>query len=771
MQKDPKKQKKENSKPSKDSRDRRVDINSGGTRPTIKPPEQKKLIRFRIGLLALLTLLTSTLLSFNFYYPSIQEWGNFESHLNVFLLININVLLLLFATLLILRNVIKLLYERRRRLLGFRLKIKLTLAFILVSSLPMILFFFVASGFLGSSLDFWFHGQFSDALNNTATLMTKIGEDQNEDLKHFVEIVSNDYLELPKKSRFRQSGAKHEEWMEKRLFRYRLDGLVWYDSSMMPLRSLFLKKEKEEVWFPLLKENVNQNISKFPQSFNHSLTNGQIYRAIYPIIIDSKLQFLEVSKIETGKQHFNLVEIRSKLKDYKTLLLLETPIRTNLTTYLLLFTLMIIFGGTWFGYYLARSIVEPIEILVGGTRRISRGDLDFQIDLKVDDEIGMLLDSFNAMTKELQHSRRKLAESQDELIEMNKVLEERNIFVELVVQNIQNGIFSLDNSGYVNWINPYMISIFQLKNKDCQKFIGKHYRSIFSKEQAAYFERLWTNLSMTEDNSVKTEAHLLMDKNTVHISMELFQLKTPQEKPMGRLLVVNDLTEIDRSTRARAWREVARRIAHEIKNPLTPIQLSAQRIRRKYLDKMEDGKLLDTCTSTIVNEVNGLKNMVNEFSKFARLPEVNPSPMNINQILADVCDLFRPGLPPSITIDLKTSSDIPKVLVDAEQMKRVLTNLIDNAIAAISDEGQIELISYYSTELKMLTINVIDNGCGVPEEMIHQIFDPYVTTKTDGTGLGLAIVQRIISDHGGFIRIENNKTGGTKVSIELPAHT
>jgi len=731
----------------------------------VTTPEHQKLVRSRLWLLLFLSLLIVSLLSFNLYYPGLQNWSNFGSNFNIFLLINLNVLLLICATLLILRNLIKLLYERRQRKLGFRLKMKLTLGFILVSAFPLILFFFVANGFLKSSLDYWFQGLYTEALKNASILLDDFGETQKKDLKHFVTIVAEDYRNYGQEKALTDSIPEVKSWMVASSQRYRLDGIIWYDDKLSPLISNLENEEKKKLWFPIPQEELKARLDTFPQSYSHQVLSGQIYRALLPVRMEDNLYYLEITKILTGKLYSDLATMRQNLEDHQMLLRLEVPIRTNSTTYLMLFTLLMIFGGTWFGYYLARSIVEPIETLVGGTRRISKGDLDFQIDLQVDDEIGMLLDSFNAMTKELQHSRRKLARSQEELIEMNRVLEERNIFVELVVQNIQTGIFSVDNSGYITWVNPFMIKNFQLR---APKIIGKHYRGVLSKEQNTILEGMGKSLSLGGEHSIRKDTHLQQDKKTIHISMELFQLLTPQGNPMGRLLVVNDLTEIDRSTRARAWREVARRIAHEIKNPLTPIQLSAQRIRKKYLGKMEDNGLLNTCTATIVNEVNGLKKMVNEFSKFARLPEINPAPMNINQVLLDVYDLFQPGLPSKVELRLKTDSRIPKTMLDGEQMRRVFTNLLDNALAAIAQKGSVDLSSSYSHELKMVTVNVVDNGCGVPEEMLHQIFDPYVTTKKEGTGLGLAIVQQIISDHGGFIRIENNRGQGTRVTIELP---
>ncbi|MBU2513631.1 HAMP domain-containing protein [bacterium] len=729
-------------------------------------PEHQRQIRNRIGLIFFLFILIVILLVFNYYQQGLNDWRNIDSNLNIFLLINLNILLLVTVTLLIIRNLVKLIYERRKRKLGFRLKYKLTLAFMLVSSLPMLMFFFIAHGLLKDSLDFWFKGKFAQTLKNSSIVYNNINRQDNEDLKSFVRTVSLEYASEIERQKSVESTLEHSEWFINKVNQYRLGGIVLYNASLVPIGRWFANEKTESVWRLISRENLAKNEKEFPFISIEKTESGKIGRAIQILQVNKAKYYLEVSKITSGSDFEDLVTLQSNLANFRNLTLLENPIRANFTTYLLLFTVLITFGGIWFGYYLAGSIVEPIETLVGGTRRISKGDLDFQIDLQVDDEIGMLLDSFNAMTKELLTNRRDLAISQEALIETNKTLEERNIFVELVLQNIQTGIFSVDNSGYVNGINPYMIRLFQI---DPPAVLQKHYLSVLTKEQKKHFEALNNHLTQSGQNSVKKDQHLKVDKRNVHVSMELFQLKNQKGEPLGRLLVVDNLTEIDRSTRANAWGEVARRIAHEIKNPLTPIQLSTQRIRRKYLDELEDPGLLDSCTSTIIKEVNGLKNMVNEFSKFARLPEINPSPNNINDILKDVIDLFKTGLSTAIEITIKPDASIPSTLLDAEQMKRVFTNLIDNAIAAISGEGRIDLVSSYHKELKMITVEVIDNGSGIPASMMYRIFDPYVTTKKEGTGLGLAIVQQIISDHGGFIRMANMESRGTKFTIELPA--
>lgn len=725
--------------------------------------EEKREIRNRIGLIVFLSILIIALLSFDFYYREFQNWSTVDENLNIFLLINLNVILLITVTLLLFRNLIKLLYERKKRVLGFRLKSKLTLAFVLISTLPMLVFFLIANGFLTNSLNFWFQGQFSVVLRNSAMVVKNFSDHWEEDLSHFASVI---VLDITKEN---TPPLKNDAWFAEKLFYYRLDGITLYDRYFHVQNSWFANREKEQLWTPVTKEQTMRKSDLPILKFNDPIKNGHIYRALIPITLNHENYFLEVSRILPGLWSTDVETIRKRLREYEKLLRLEEPIRTNYTAYLLLFTLLIIFACTWFGFYLARSIVVPIETLVEGTRRIIKGELDFQLDLYAEDEVGMLVNAFNTMTRELQQNKEKLASSRDELIRSYEEQEKRNVFVELVLYNIQSGVFSIDNSGFATAINEYLIKLFQLKPA---KFLGRHYRTILNREQLDHFEILRQKLAASSQGSIRDEVHIKLQNNkAIRVSLHLLLLKSPQGDPMGQLLVVDNLTELDRSTRARAWREVARRIAHEIKNPLTPIQLSAQRIRRKYIDQLDDAEVLDSCTSNIISEVGALKNMVNEFSKFARLPEINPTPGNLNRIMEDIYTLFTPALPANISIKKTLCLDLPDALLDTEQIKRVFTNLVDNAVAAIDgEEGMIELETAYSNELKILIAKVKDTGKGISDHIGHRVFDPYVTSKPKGSGLGLAIVQQIISDHGGFIRHEPNKPAGTIFFIELPVY-
>ena len=723
-------------------------------------PEKRRKIRNRIRTITLLVILIVVLLAFDFYILEFQNWNMVDHNLNIFVLVNVNVILLSIITLLLLRNLIKLFYERKKRLLGFRLKSKLTFAFGLVAILPTVIFFIIANGYLTNSINFWFQGKYSLALKDSAQFVKKFSKYWETELGHYAHVIVQDIQQSNMPENIKP------EWFHDTLFRYRLDGIIMYNEQYSLHSQWFVDTKKEALWVPVPANVLTTIIGHSPLQLNSRVEDSHIHRTVVPLEYYDKQYYLEVIRILPGPWYADLETVRNHLSDYETLLLLERPIRTNYTAYLLLFTLVIIFISTWFAYYVAHGIIIPIETLVEGTQRIAKGDLNFQIDLQSDDEIGMLLGSFNKMTKELQLNKDKLAQSQEQLITTNQVLEERNIFMELVLQNIQNGVFLIDNSGKLSTINPYMIQLFQIR---ASKVFGTHYQKLLSQEQLGHFENLLDQIAKTGNKTVQQDFHLAQNRRTIHVLMQLHALKNQVGQSIGKLLVVEDLTDLDRSTRARAWREVARRIAHEIKNPLTPIQLSAQRIRRKYLSEVENSHLLDTCTTTIVNEVSYLKNMVNEFSKFARMPEINAAPININDILQEVTNLFQLGLQSEIQLRLKLDKKIPNILLDKGQMKRVFTNLIDNAVTAIEGEGTISLKSSFSKRLKIVSIQVADTGSGIPPDMVNRIFDPYVTTKKEGTGLGLAIVQQIVNDHGGFIRLEENRPHGTVFILELPS--
>jgi len=417
---------------------------------------------------------------------------------------------------------------------------------------------------------------------------------------------------------------------------------------------------------------------------------------------------------------------------------------------LLMVTLLIVFSATWFGFRLAKDITIPIKDLAEATHRIASGDLNFRIQMKAADEIGMLVQSFNQMTGDLQVSRSEL--------------EQRKKYMEFVLKNVAAGVISIDEKGNVTTINTSAEQMLEIQG---ETVLEKIFSEVLPKEYVKQIEQLLRELRISGKDSIERQVTVNLEGKSLSLLINLTTLRDEEGKPLGVVAVFDDLTQLIKAQRMAAWREVARRIAHEIKNPLTPIQLSAQRLRKRYLEKLQpDGTVFDECTRTIVKQVEELKGMVNEFSNFARMPASQPTLNQLNDIIQEALVLFQEAHK-RIRFEF-ISNTLPIINLDRDQMKRVMINLIKNSLAAIESEGRIKIQTNYDPKLQMVRLEVSDDGCGIQDEDKGRLFEPYFSTKKSGTGLGLAIVNAIISDHNGYIRVRDNKPKGTTFVIELP---
>jgi len=429
-------------------------------------------------------------------------------------------------------------------------------------------------------------------------------------------------------------------------------------------------------------------------------------------------------------------------------------------------SLLIIFASVWFGLYLSKGITVPIQELAEGTHRIASGDYDVFIDLHSEDEIGVLVNSFNQMTMDLKNSKLQLEETNRELIRSNVELEQRRLNMEIVFANVAAGVISADAEGKILTFNKSAEKMLNLK---AEQVVGRHYQEVLNKDYLRIINEFFQDRYLVRKGSSKRQISLTVGNRTLPLLVSLNVLRDDKGKSLGVVAVLEDLSEIEKAQRMAAWREVARRIAHEVKNPLTPIQLSAQRLKRKYgatLSK-EDSKVFEECTNMIVDQVEGLKRLVNEFSSYARLPAPNLSLNNIKQIIQESVNVYKEAQK-AVTIVFHDSAEVPEIKVDREQMKRVMINLLDNALDAIDGKGQITIGLSYDQEQQIVTIEVADNGKGIPPEHKTRVFEPYFSTKKHGTGLGLAIVNNIINDHNGSIRVQDEEPQGTRFIIELP---
>jgi two-component system nitrogen regulation sensor histidine kinase NtrY len=443
-------------------------------------------------------------------------------------------------------------------------------------------------------------------------------------------------------------------------------------------------------------------------------------------------------------------EISQAFVEYRQLKILKKPIKFSYMMALLMVTLLILFSSIWFGFHLAKDITIPIKEMAEATHRIATGDLNFRIQMKSADEIGLLVQSFNQMTGDLQVSRSEL--------------EQRKKYMEVVLKNVAAGVISIDEEGEVTTINTSAEQMLEIKG---ETILEKKFFSVLAKEYVEQIEELLKELKSSHKDSIEKQITLTLKGKSLTLLINLTTLKDEDGRSLGVVAVFDDLTQLIKAQRMAAWREVARRIAHEIKNPLTPIQLSAQRLRRRYLEKLQqDGTVFDECTRTIVKQVEELKGMVNEFSNFARMPASQPSPNHLNEIIQETLVLFQEAHK-QIHFEF-IPHELPILNIDRDQIKRVMINLIKNSLTAIEGKGEIRIETSLNPKLQMVRLEVSDDGCGIPDEEKGKLFEPYYSTKKSGTGLGLTIVNAIISDHNGYIRVRDNVPKGTTFLIELP---
>jgi two-component system nitrogen regulation sensor histidine kinase NtrY len=458
-------------------------------------------------------------------------------------------------------------------------------------------------------------------------------------------------------------------------------------------------------------------------------------------------------------------EISSSFEQYKSTKLLKGKIQKGYILFLLLIALVIIFLSTWVGFHLARGITEPIQELAIATNRVASGDLNVTLDSYSQDEVGSLVEAFNTMTADLRKGQKAINRANLELQASNLELEQRRRYMEIVLANVTAGVISIDSQGHITTINKSAEKLLGLKTK---RIIGRNFRDIVTPDYQPMIKGILKELIGSGKDSIRKQVSLPAGDTKIILLVNVTTLKDENNEFMGTVVVFDDLTQLLKAQRMAAWREVARRIAHEIKNPLTPIQLSAQRLRRRYLDRFSaDDIVFDECTTMIIKQVDDLKNLVNEFSSFARMPASNPSLNNLNDVLNEALVLFQEGHK-EIQFQLKTDPDLPAFSLDREQIKRVAINLLDNAVAAVNGNGQITVETSFNKDLRIATLKISDNGRGIPAEDKPRLFEPYFSTKKSGTGLGLAIVSTIISDHNGYIRVRDNEPQGTHFIVELP---
>ena len=685
------------------------------------------------------------------------------SQLMVFVAINVNIVLLAIVFYLIARNLLKLSYERRRHVLGVNLKTKLITSFI-VLSLPAMGFHLFASFFIATNLESWFKGQQESMIHSAQNVseayhnnLRKTMELQNLIWESHLKKHNGGFSTLnpPKKIEADVTLYSEDQELQFQWLQNEISQVYWTKPS---LNDWYQIKSQDQTWF------AEETVDRF------------IYRHIRLVSIENIKLFLEVFYPATPHTSGAINEIIAQDQNAQFLAESEDLVRGYYLIIFLLMTLFIIFVATWLAFYLARGFVQPIEDLALATQRVSEGELGYQVALRgtLDKDFALLMQSFNSMSRDLLEHQIALNKTTNNLQKSHQTLESQIRFVELVLENITTGVMSLDMDGHIEILNRSAKQMLQLKPGGG---VSKHYRNVLEKESLEMLEEMVELIETKKERSISRNLIVHKKDGPIQVSATLLLLQNSEGISAGMVCVYNNITEIQRLQRARAWREVARRIAHEIKNPLTPIQLSAERIHRKYAGEVSDNSALQQSTQTIINEVQHLKRMVSEFSNFAKIPESNPQLSDINQIIKETLQLYHDNMPARISLTTELNEILPQLPLDSEQIRRVVINLVDNAISSIEKKGTLSRIfrqgeiiirTRHVPDLNIVCLDVEDNGTGISPEISDQLFEPYTTTKQHGTGLGLTIVSQTISDHNGFTRFRNLDSGGVCFTIELP---
>jgi two-component system nitrogen regulation sensor histidine kinase NtrY len=736
-------------------------------KPFLSTGERKRRKReliISVGIIVLVTLLTlveNRWISFGATIPV-------SNTILMFILININLLLLILLIFLVFRNLVKLLYARHRKVMGTRLRTRLVMAFVALSLLPTIILFFFSINFITNSIEFWYTVPVDQALEKSLLVGQQFYRENEIRHRFFIERIAYQIQRKNLMARNRQQELDHYIQVVQREFD--LDMLEIYSANFNRIVQA-LGDDLKNVSLPAVTPGAF--VKEYDEREIHTLTgalnDGELLRTIGAVpfgsTTESAVAHVVIGLFIPPDLADNMASISRGVDEYQQIKLLKRPVQLTYYITLSIVALLVIFCAIWFGFYLAKTITIPIMDLADGTRRVAEGDLTFTIDSNtVDDEIGSLVDAFNKMTRDLRSGRHQLELSARKLADQNLEIEARRQYMEIVLKNVSAGVITLDADGIITTFNK---SAEKMLSLDATKILDKHYEELLGTRHLQPAEDILDRIASVRDQTLEIPLRVTVNGQPRSFLIYVNALKDEQGEPIGIVMVFDDLTELEKAQRMAAWREVARRIAHEVKNPLTPISLSAQRLHRRYSEQIDE-PVFNECTQMIIDHVELIRNLVNEFSTFARFPTANPQPCQLPPIIEETVSLYREGLP-DIHFVVQIGEDIPPLNLDRQQFKQAMINLVDNAVAAVRNQGEIVISALYDPILKRVRLEVADDGTGIADRDKIRLFEPNFSTKKTGMGLGLTIVNSIVTDHNGMIRVQDNSPKGAKFVIELPA--
>jgi PAS domain S-box-containing protein len=669
-------------------------------------------------------------------------------------------LLLVVLTFVLFRNLLKLYAERRLGVLGSRFRTRMMVGALVLSFAPVIVMFMFSYGLMNRSIDKWFSSPVNALHQGSGRVAALLTASQGDSARH----TATDIAESPEIQHAFEtanySGVLHE---------FRRHQNTLQNGFAMAIRddTAVASWNLPRPW-PTIRQSL-PDLKKLQQSPEKwEFQNAEYLVAMAPA---GKSGAILIGLPLPKDFSPTLAQINQDQHDYEILGHEAKRIRGLYMLLLTMLTVLVLFVATWSSLFVAKLVTRPVEALAVATREISLGHLGHRVEVSAADELGELVSSFNNMAGELESSRTKIDQSARALTESNTELEQRRRHIETILESIPTGVLSLDPQRHVTHSNVAFGRMFWPNGG--APVIGSTLREVFNDETASDLEHLLRRADRMSVTAAQFEIPLEKDKLNVSVTVSSVQ---HGKQRLGYVIVFEDYSELLKAQREAAWREVARRVAHEIKNPLTPIALSAERIR-KHLERgltpdQTSLNVIHGCAETITEAVQTVRSLVDEFSSLARFPAAQPRPADINEIVEGTLAMFN-GRLDGIRVEKQLDANLPLAMADPEAIKRALANLIDNAAEAMHDSHVREI--YITTSLldgrDGLEIMIADTGHGINREVKEKLFLPYFSTKKRGTGLGLAIVRRIIDDHHGSIRVEENKPAGAKFLVELPLAT
>ncbi len=723
---------------------------------------KKAIFPLAVGLLlAFGIVLSQTSFDLPFLNPETNQQTLFFAALSALIF-----LLFVALTFVLFRNLLKLFAERRLGVLGSKFRTRLVVVSLLLSFLPVIVMFWFAYGLMNRSIDKWFSRPVEEVREDTAAMASLLSRYAAQNARAEAESIAA----LPE-TQHAFSGHKSFSAVVAE-FRRR-------ETTLQGGFAVAIEDGNAEASFgapaswPLLKAKLPlQKLT--PDSAIHF--NWEQTDYILGSAPASDRGLILVAMPLPQKFSETVKQVEASQKRYFELAAQRRQVRRTYMGLLLLLTVLVLFATTWLALFLSKLVTRPVAALAEATQEISRGRLDYRVEVAAADEIGDLVRSFNRMAEELETSRRQIEASSRELGAANIALEQRRRHIETILESIPTGVLSLDAAHHITHVNHALLRMFHPvggESGTLQGLIGASLRDFFPPEVMEDLEPQLRRADRMGTTTTQMEMPLQRAQFNVAVTVATLQ---HEGRGLGYVLVFEDLSDLLKAQKQAAWREVARRVAHEIKNPLTPIALSAERIRR-HLERgsppdKASMQVLDSCAETIAGAVETVRTLVDEFSTLARFPTAQPQPANINSIVENALAMFN-GRLNNIRVRTFLAPDLPRVMADPEAIKRALANLVDNAAEAMQDSivREIQISTSLVGSRDAVEITVADTGHGVTRELKERLFLPYFSTKKRGTGLGLAIVSRIVEDHRGSIRVEENQPVGTRFVVELPLAT